>query len=48
MAVGKNTTLKKGKGKQYYLPFNIETAWKNIMWERGRGTEIQDLKKKWG
>ena len=28
----------KGKGKQYYLPYNIEAVGKNI--NRGRGTEV--------
>ena len=32
MAFGKNITWKKGKWKQYYLPFNIEVVEKNIKW----------------
>ena len=32
MAVGKNTTWKKGKGKQYHLPYNTEAVGKNIKW----------------
>ena len=48
--VGKNITLKKGKGKQYNLPYNIEAVGKNITWgkEEGDGNfweENQDLKK---
>ena len=47
MAQGKNTTW---GGDEYYVPFNIEAAWKNIMEGRkGDGNireEIQDLKKK--
>ena len=34
MSVGKNVTWKKGKGKKYHLPCNIEAAGKNI--KRGR------------
>ena len=42
----------KGTGKQYHLPFNIETVRKSIKWRRGEedgnlGEENQDFKK-WG
>ena len=36
MAVGKNITWKKGKRKQYNLPYNIQAIWKNIKWGRGK------------
>ena len=35
MAVGKDMTWKRGKGKQYYLSFNFKTVG-----EEGRGSEI--------
>ena len=49
MAVGKNATWKKGDGKQYHLPYDIEAVGKNIKWGRGEGDgnfveENQDLK----
>ena len=31
---------KKGKQKQYNLPYNIEAVGKNIKWERGEGDRI--------
>ena len=37
MALGKNITWKKEKGKQYYLPYNIEAARKNIKLGKGDG-----------
>ena len=37
MAVGKNTAWKKGKGKQYNLPYNIKVVGKNIKWVREDG-----------
>ena len=53
MAVGKNITSKKGKEKQYHLPYIIEAVWKNIEWGKGEGDgyfgeENQGLKKWWG
>ena len=42
MAVRKNITWKKGKGKQYHLPYNIEAIGKNIYW--GKGMEISGKK----
>ena len=39
MAVGKNITWEKGKGKQYRLSFNIDTVGKNIRWGKGKETE---------
>ena len=50
MAVGKNITWKRGKGKQYYLPYDIEDVGKNIKcgkWDGYFGEENQDFKK-WG
>ena len=52
MAVGKNITWKKGKGKQYHLPCNIRVIGKNIKWGRGKEggnfeEENKDLKP-WG
>ena len=49
MAVGKNITWKKRKGKQNHLPYNIKAAGKNIKWGRGEGdgnfgVENQDIK----
>ena len=38
MAEVKNATWKKGKGKQYHPPYNIEAVGKNIKW--GNRTEI--------
>ena len=46
--------MEKGEGKQYHLPYGIETAGKNIKWGRGEGgpqiwEENQDLKEwVWG
>ena len=37
MAVGKNITRKKGKGKQYYFSFHFEAVGKNIKWEKEEG-----------
>ena len=37
MAVGKNITFKKGKGKKYRLPYDKKAVGKNIMWARGNG-----------
>ena len=37
MAVGKNIMWKKGKGKQYYPPYNIKAVGKNIKWGKGEG-----------
>ena len=37
MAVGKNITRKKGKGKQYYFSFHFEAVGKNIKWEKEVG-----------
>ena len=44
MAVGKNVTWKKGKGKQY--PYNNKAARKNIKGEDWIGTEIMGKKTK--
>ena len=33
---GKIQCGKKGKGKQYHIPYNIMVVWKNIKWGRGR------------
>ena len=38
--VGNNITWKKGKGRQYHLPNNIQAVGKNIKWGKGEGTEI--------
>ena len=38
MAVEKNITWQKRKGKQYHLPYNIEAVWKII--KRGRGRKV--------
>ena len=43
MAVGKNITCKKGEGKHYHLPYNIEAVGKDINWLKGEGN--QDFKK---
>ena len=32
----KNITWKKGKGKQFHLPYNNKAFGKNINWGRGR------------
>ena len=32
-------TLKKGKGKQYHLFYDIEAVGKNIKWGRGGGDD---------
>ena len=40
MAVGKNIKRKRGKGKQYHLPYNIKSVGKNIKLERGDLEEI--------
>ena len=37
MAVGKKIILKKAKGKQYHLPYDIKDVGKNIKWERWEG-----------
>ena len=52
MAVGKNIKRKRGKGKQYHLPFNIKSVGKNIKFERGDlnesfGEEIKIKKGRW-
>ena len=46
MAAGKIIMWKKGKGKQYHLPYNIEAVGKNIKWESvmRKGTEIWERK----
>ena len=31
---------KKGKEKQYHLPYNIKTVGENIKWKEGKGMEI--------
>ena len=40
MAVGKNITWKRGKGKHYHLPYNIEAVGKNIKCRRREGDGI--------
>ena len=37
MAVGKNVKWKKGKEKQYHLPYDIKAVGKNIKWGRRKG-----------
>ena len=37
MSVGKNITRKKGKRKQYLLPYNIESVFKSIKWRKTDG-----------
>ena len=44
MAVGKNITWLKGKGKPYHLFCNIKAVGKNIKWGKGEGTEISEKK----
>ena len=44
MSVGKNIMLKKGKGKQYHLPYNIEAVGKNIEWLKGKDISIKNIK----
>ena len=49
MAMGKNISWKKGKGKHYHFSCNIKVVGKNIKWGRGEGDgyfgeENQDLK----
>ena len=36
MAVGRIYHGKKGKGKRYHLPYNIEADGKNINWGKGK------------
>ena len=45
MAVGKNITWKKGEGKQYHLPFNIEAVEGRISSEK-EGKETESFGKK--
>ena len=47
--LGKNITWKKGKEKQYHLPYNIKAVGKDIKWGRGEWdghfrAENQDFK----
>ena len=35
IAMGKNITWKRGRGKQYHLPYIVESVGKNIKWGRG-------------
>ena len=37
-----NIIWKKGKGKQYHLPYNIKTIGKNIKWDREDGDGISE------
>ena len=45
-SVGKNITWKKGKGKQYLLPFHIKAVGKYIKLGRKRGKGSEELGKK--
>ena len=45
MAVGKNITCKRGKGKQYRLPLYIKVVGKNIKWGRGEVGKKQKIQK---
>ena len=37
MSVGKKISWKMEEGKQYHLPFNIESVGKNIKWKTVEG-----------